>query len=72
MQVLAGAHKQDKHRASQATRECLHLFAAKFAMDSVEIVTFCVGAGFLARKLLCHPQNNEQLRMLCHPQSCVL
>ena len=43
MQVLAGAHKQDKQSASQATRECLHLFAAKFARDGVEIVTFCVG-----------------------------
>lgn len=39
---------------------------------AVELLTFVREAGFLARKLLCHPQNNEHLRMLCHPQSCVL
>ena len=43
MQVLAGAHKQDKQDASQSTACVCHLFVVKFARDSVEIVTFCVG-----------------------------
>lgn len=58
-----------RHRLRESV--CIYLLLSLLA-TVLELLTFVERAGFLARKLLCHPQNNEQLRMLCHPQSCVL